>query len=43
MFENKVNDAPNNHYRGFMFFQTPIITNQDASVIELGEWGLTPP
>ena len=33
---------PTNHYNGFDFPKTPVITNEDASKIQMVKWGLIP-
>lgn len=45
-FKAKVKDIESlessNHFNGFTFPKTPIITNEDASEIQLVNWGLLP-
>lgn len=41
-FENKILFEPTNHYNGFTYPKTPIITNEDVSKIQMVNWGLLP-
>jgi putative SOS response-associated peptidase YedK len=41
-FENKKGFEPTNHYNGFSFPKTPIITNENTSKIQMVNWGLLP-
>jgi putative SOS response-associated peptidase YedK len=41
-FENAKLYEPSLHYNGFDFPKTPIITNEDSSVIQMVNWGLLP-
>ncbi|WP_179318810.1 SOS response-associated peptidase [Winogradskyella helgolandensis] len=41
-FETNNDFAPTNHYNGFNFPKTPLITNDDSTTIQMLNWGLVP-
>ena len=41
-FEAIKSFTPTNHYNGFEFPKTPVITNEDEKTIQMMEWGLVP-
>lgn len=41
-FEDISSFTPSDHYNGFEFPKTPVITNDDTKTIQLMQWGLVP-
>lgn len=41
-FENAKLFQPTDHYNGFEYPKTPIITNENSNIIQMVEWGLVP-
>lgn len=41
-FELNHSFIPTNHYNGFDYPKTPVITNEDISIIQMINWGLIP-